>query len=188
MSSIKYCLNYDSDSNGILIYEGVHFLFDMHRICIDWLQIKLNYIPRFQKHLQWKGTPAVKYFRMHTPLYYSLLRPDYGTVAMPRILFSPCRHFHFAYYSWIKSSYQLLCVCLFYSDIEYKDLQLSQEQLRARPVLSYKSSHSPPQDIRKQFKAKTSRVKTKPKVSPYPQVHHLLLLNTNLKKCHSWCC
>ncbi|MCJ8742500.1 hypothetical protein PDJAM_G00082750 [Pangasius djambal] len=56
------------------------------------------------------------------------------------------------------------------TDIEYKDLQLSQEQLRARPVLSYKSSHSPPQDLRKQFKAKTARVKTKPKTSPYPQL------------------
>ncbi|KAK3550078.1 hypothetical protein QTP86_019176 [Hemibagrus guttatus] len=55
-------------------------------------------------------------------------------------------------------------------DIEYKDLQLSQEQLRARPALSYKSSHSPPQDLRKQFRAKTARVKTKLKMSPYPQL------------------
>lgn len=70
---------------------------------------------------------------------------------------------------------------LFYRDIEYKDLQLSQEQLKARPVLSYKSSHSPPQDLRKQFKTKTARVKTKPKTSPYPQVqHHCHLLYTNM--------
>ncbi|XP_062869773.1 single-minded homolog 2 [Trichomycterus rosablanca] len=56
------------------------------------------------------------------------------------------------------------------TDVEYKNLQLSQDQSRSRPVLSYKNSHSPPQDLRKQFKAKTTRIKTKPKASPYPQL------------------
>uniref|UniRef100_A0A3B1IU45 SIM bHLH transcription factor 2 n=1 Tax=Astyanax mexicanus TaxID=7994 RepID=A0A3B1IU45_ASTMX len=56
------------------------------------------------------------------------------------------------------------------TDVEYKEMQLSQGQNRPRPVLSYKSSLPPTPDSRKPLKAKPARIKTKPKISPYPQV------------------
>ncbi|XP_066507750.1 single-minded homolog 2 [Hoplias malabaricus] len=56
------------------------------------------------------------------------------------------------------------------TDVEYKELQLSQDQSRPRPVLSYKNSLPPGPDTRKQLKAKPSRIKTKPKISPYSQI------------------
>ncbi|XP_026872785.2 single-minded homolog 2 [Electrophorus electricus] len=56
------------------------------------------------------------------------------------------------------------------TDVEYKELQLSQDQSRSRSALSYKSSLPPLQDSRKQLKAKAARVKTKPKTSPYLQM------------------
>ncbi|XP_036451721.1 single-minded homolog 2 [Colossoma macropomum] len=56
------------------------------------------------------------------------------------------------------------------TDVEYKELQLSQDQSRPRAALSYKTSLPPPPDTRKQLKAKPARIKTKPKISPYPQI------------------
>lgn len=47
---------------------------------------------------------------------------------------------------------------------------LSQDQSRSRTCLSYKNCLTSPQDSHKQLKAKTARIKSKLKVSPYPQV------------------
>uniref|UniRef100_A0A4W4FPT6 SIM bHLH transcription factor 2 n=1 Tax=Electrophorus electricus TaxID=8005 RepID=A0A4W4FPT6_ELEEL len=66
------------------------------------------------------------------------------------------------------------------TDVEYKELQLSQDQSRSRSALSYKSSLPPLQDSRKQLKAKAARVKTKPKTSPYLQVHQHICLDSAL--------
>ncbi|XP_063058189.1 single-minded homolog 2 [Engraulis encrasicolus] len=57
------------------------------------------------------------------------------------------------------------------TEIEYKDLQLSQDQTKAiKPALTYKSTAtSSTQDSRKQLKTKAVKIKTKLKVSPYPQ-------------------
>ncbi|XP_073686079.1 single-minded homolog 2 [Garra rufa] len=57
------------------------------------------------------------------------------------------------------------------TDVEYKQMQFSQDQSRSRPSLSYKTSGlAAPQDSRKQLKAKAAKIKSKPKASPYPQV------------------
>ncbi|XP_076876164.1 single-minded homolog 2 [Brachyhypopomus gauderio] len=56
------------------------------------------------------------------------------------------------------------------TDVEYKELQLSQDQSRTRPAHSYKNSLPSVQDSRKQLKAKTARLKTKAKMCPYPQM------------------
>ncbi|XP_051971532.1 single-minded homolog 2 [Xyrauchen texanus] len=58
------------------------------------------------------------------------------------------------------------------TDVEYKEMQLSQDQSRSRLSLSYKSCLSAPQESRKQHKAKAGKIKHKLKVSPYPQVKH----------------
>ncbi|XP_048872147.1 single-minded homolog 2 isoform X2 [Brienomyrus brachyistius] len=56
------------------------------------------------------------------------------------------------------------------TDVEYKDLQLSQDQSSgAKPGLAFKSSLASPQDSRKQLKAKAIKIKTKLKSAPYPQ-------------------
>ncbi|KTG34694.1 hypothetical protein cypCar_00022443 [Cyprinus carpio] len=58
--------------------------------------------------------------------------------------------------------------------VEYKQMQLSQDQSRSRPSLSYKaSSLAAPQDSRKQLKAKAAKIQSKPKAPPYPQVRAL---------------
>ncbi|KAM4619753.1 single-minded homolog 2 [Polymixia lowei] len=55
------------------------------------------------------------------------------------------------------------------TDIEYKELQLSQEQNRATKTgLNYKGLASS-QDHRKQLKTKAVKIKTKLKTAPYPQ-------------------
>uniref|UniRef100_A0A8C2HX17 Uncharacterized protein n=1 Tax=Cyprinus carpio TaxID=7962 RepID=A0A8C2HX17_CYPCA len=60
------------------------------------------------------------------------------------------------------------------TDVEYKEMQFSQDQSRSRPSLSYKtSSLAAPQDSRKQLKAKAAKIKSKPKASPYHQVRAL---------------
>uniref|UniRef100_A0A673HT86 SIM bHLH transcription factor 2 n=1 Tax=Sinocyclocheilus rhinocerous TaxID=307959 RepID=A0A673HT86_9TELE len=49
------------------------------------------------------------------------------------------------------------------TDVEYKQMQLSQDQSRSRPCLSYKtSSLAAPQDSRKQLKAKAAKIKSSP--------------------------
>ncbi|KAL2095418.1 hypothetical protein ACEWY4_010137 [Coilia grayii] len=56
------------------------------------------------------------------------------------------------------------------TEIEYKDLQLSQDQARAiKPALTYKNTLTSSQDSRKQLKTKAVKIKAKLKVSPYPQ-------------------
>ncbi|XP_023691122.2 single-minded homolog 2 [Paramormyrops kingsleyae] len=56
------------------------------------------------------------------------------------------------------------------TDVEYKDLQLSQDQSSgAKPGLAFKTSLASPQDSRKQLKAKAIKIKTKLKSAPYPQ-------------------
>lgn len=53
------------------------------------------------------------------------------------------------------------------SDIEYKELQLSEDQNQAtKPCLSLTSS----QDHRKHIKSKTVKMKTKLRAAPYPEV------------------
>ncbi|KAF4108628.1 hypothetical protein G5714_011387 [Onychostoma macrolepis] len=82
------------------------------------------------------------------------------------------------------------------TDVEYKQMQFSQDQSRSRPPLSYKtSSLAAPQDSRKQLKAKAAKVKSKPKASPYPQVRALTdspgngfqtSLHADEAECPSW--
>uniref|UniRef100_A0A671K8W1 SIM bHLH transcription factor 2 n=1 Tax=Sinocyclocheilus anshuiensis TaxID=1608454 RepID=A0A671K8W1_9TELE len=68
------------------------------------------------------------------------------------------------------------------TDVEYKQMQLSQDQSRSRPCLSYKtSSLAAPQDSRKQLKAKAAKIKSKP---PYPQVR--TSLHADEAECPSW--
>ncbi|KAK9968878.1 hypothetical protein ABG768_003176 [Culter alburnus] len=55
------------------------------------------------------------------------------------------------------------------TDVEYKEMQFSQDQSRSRPSLSYKNCLAAPQDSRKQLKAKAAKIKSKPKASPYSQ-------------------
>ncbi|XP_062342208.1 single-minded homolog 2 [Osmerus eperlanus] len=56
------------------------------------------------------------------------------------------------------------------TEIEYKELQMSQEQSRAtKPSLSYKAGLASSQDSRKQLKTKAVKIKTKVKMVPYPQ-------------------
>ncbi|XP_051541584.1 single-minded homolog 2-like [Myxocyprinus asiaticus] len=55
------------------------------------------------------------------------------------------------------------------TDVEYKEMELSQDQSRSRLSLSYKSCLSAPQDARKQLKTKTGKIKHKHKVTPYLQ-------------------
>uniref|UniRef100_A0A3P8YC81 SIM bHLH transcription factor 2 n=1 Tax=Esox lucius TaxID=8010 RepID=A0A3P8YC81_ESOLU len=58
------------------------------------------------------------------------------------------------------------------TDVEYKDMQLSQEQSRAaKPSLAYKSSLASSQDPRKQLKTKAVKIKNKLKTAPYPQTN-----------------
>ncbi|CAL8266099.1 unnamed protein product [Merluccius merluccius] len=57
------------------------------------------------------------------------------------------------------------------TDIEYQELQLSEEQNQAtKSGHSYKSSMASPQMHHKQLKTKTLKVKTRVKPAPYPQV------------------
>ncbi|XP_016106278.1 single-minded homolog 2-like [Sinocyclocheilus grahami] len=79
------------------------------------------------------------------------------------------------------------------TDVEYKQMQLSQDQSRSRPCLSYKtSSLAAPQDSRKQLKAKAAKIKSK---APYPQVRALAgspgngfqtSLHADEAECPSW--
>ncbi|XP_016413219.1 single-minded homolog 2 [Sinocyclocheilus rhinocerous] len=79
------------------------------------------------------------------------------------------------------------------TDVEYKQMQLSQDQSRSRPCLSYKtSSLAAPQDSRKQLKAKAAKIKSK---APYPQVRALAgspgngfqtSLHADETECPSW--
>uniref|UniRef100_A0A8C7SQV2 SIM bHLH transcription factor 2 n=1 Tax=Oncorhynchus mykiss TaxID=8022 RepID=A0A8C7SQV2_ONCMY len=56
------------------------------------------------------------------------------------------------------------------TDVEYKDMQLSQEQSRAaKSSLVFKSGPASSQDPRKQHKAKAVKIKSKLKTAPYPQ-------------------
>ncbi|KAG1927584.1 single-minded homolog 2 [Pimephales promelas] len=55
------------------------------------------------------------------------------------------------------------------TDVEYKEMQLSQDQSRPRPPVSYKNCLAAPQDSRKQLKAKAAKLKSKAKACPYPQ-------------------
>uniref|UniRef100_A0A674B2I2 SIM bHLH transcription factor 2 n=1 Tax=Salmo trutta TaxID=8032 RepID=A0A674B2I2_SALTR len=56
------------------------------------------------------------------------------------------------------------------TDVEYKDMQLSQEQSRAaKSSLAFKSGPASSQDPRKQLKAKAVKIKSKLKTAPYPQ-------------------
>ncbi|KAG7483605.1 hypothetical protein MATL_G00040180 [Megalops atlanticus] len=58
------------------------------------------------------------------------------------------------------------------TEIEYKDLQLSQDQTRAaKPGLAFKTTLTSSQDSRKQLKAKAVKIKTKLKSAPYPQAN-----------------
>ena len=62
-------------------------------------------------------------------------------------------------------------LCCVHREIEYKELQMSQEQSRAtKPSLSYKAGMASSQDSRKQLKTKAVKIKTKIKMMPYPQV------------------
>ncbi|XP_026111537.1 single-minded homolog 2-like [Carassius auratus] len=80
--------------------------------------------------------------------------------------------------------------------VEYKQMQLSQDQSRSRPSLSYKtSSLVVPQDSRKQLKAKAAKIQSKPKAPPYPQVRALAgspgngfqtSLHADEAECPSW--
>uniref|UniRef100_A0A673LTH1 Single-minded homolog 2-like n=1 Tax=Sinocyclocheilus rhinocerous TaxID=307959 RepID=A0A673LTH1_9TELE len=71
------------------------------------------------------------------------------------------------------------------TDVEYKEMQFSQDQSRSRPSLFYKnSSLAAPQDSRKQLKAKAAKIKSKPKAAPYPQVR--TLLHADKPECPSW--
>ncbi|XDV54926.1 hypothetical protein PO909_023114, partial [Leuciscus waleckii] len=56
------------------------------------------------------------------------------------------------------------------TDVEYKEMQLSQDQSRSRPSLPYKNCLAAPQDSRKQLKAKAAKLKSKAKACPYSQV------------------
>ncbi|XP_030648066.1 single-minded homolog 2 [Chanos chanos] len=56
------------------------------------------------------------------------------------------------------------------TEIEYKELQLSQDQNRAtKPSLAYKNTLASTQDSRKQLKTKGTKIKARLKMSPYPQ-------------------
>ncbi|CAB1352405.1 unnamed protein product, partial [Coregonus sp. 'balchen'] len=56
------------------------------------------------------------------------------------------------------------------TDVEYKDMQLSQEQSRAaKSSLAFKSGPASFQDPRKQLKTKAVKIKSKLKTAPYPQ-------------------
>ncbi|XP_071029273.1 single-minded homolog 2-like [Oncorhynchus clarkii lewisi] len=56
------------------------------------------------------------------------------------------------------------------TDVEYKDMQLSQEQSRAaKSSLVFKSGPASSQDPHKQHKAKAVKIKSKLKTAPYPQ-------------------
>ncbi|XP_016326534.1 single-minded homolog 2-like [Sinocyclocheilus anshuiensis] len=69
------------------------------------------------------------------------------------------------------------------TDVEYKEMQFSQDQSRSRPSLFYKkSSLAAPQDSRKQLKAKAAKIKSKPKAAPYPQTS----LHADKPECPSW--
>lgn len=69
---------------------------------------------------------------------------------------------------------QAVLCCMYMSlhrDVEYKDMQLSQEQSRAaKSSLAFKSGPASSQDPRKQLKAKAVKIKSKLKTAPYPQV------------------
>ncbi|CAM4728502.1 unnamed protein product [Leuciscus chuanchicus] len=56
------------------------------------------------------------------------------------------------------------------TDVEYKEMQLSQDQSRSRPSLPYKNCLAAPQDSRKQLKAKAAKLKSKAKACPYSHV------------------
>uniref|UniRef100_A0AAY4EN81 Single-minded homolog 2 n=1 Tax=Denticeps clupeoides TaxID=299321 RepID=A0AAY4EN81_9TELE len=57
------------------------------------------------------------------------------------------------------------------TDVEYKDLQLSQDQTRAvKPGPAYKNVLASSHDSRKHLKSKALKIKSKKKMSPYPQV------------------
>lgn len=77
----------------------------------------------------------------------------------------------------VKSSVESVQRCLLYSclfvksDIECKELQLSEDQGRStKPVLSLTSS----QDHHKQLRTKVVKMKTKLKAAPYPEVGQAL--------------
>uniref|UniRef100_A0A8C8HPJ3 Uncharacterized protein n=1 Tax=Oncorhynchus tshawytscha TaxID=74940 RepID=A0A8C8HPJ3_ONCTS len=56
------------------------------------------------------------------------------------------------------------------TDVEYKDMQLSQEQSRAaKPSLAFKTGLASSQDLCKQLKTKAVKIKSKLKTAPYPQ-------------------
>ncbi|XP_028840640.1 single-minded homolog 2 [Denticeps clupeoides] len=56
------------------------------------------------------------------------------------------------------------------TDVEYKDLQLSQDQTRAvKPGPAYKNVLASSHDSRKHLKSKALKIKSKKKMSPYPQ-------------------
>ncbi|MGH0174451.1 UNVERIFIED_CONTAM: hypothetical protein FKN15_007579 [Acipenser sinensis] len=56
------------------------------------------------------------------------------------------------------------------TDIEYKELQLSQDQSAAsKSSFAYRTSLTASQDSRKQLKSKSVKLKTKLKTAPYPQ-------------------
>ncbi|MBN3297923.1 single-minded homolog 2 [Amia ocellicauda] len=56
------------------------------------------------------------------------------------------------------------------TEIEYKDLQLSQDQTSvSKPGIPYRSTMTTSQDSRKQLKSKAVKIKTKLKTAPYPQ-------------------
>ncbi|KAK1168242.1 hypothetical protein AOXY_G11137 [Acipenser oxyrinchus oxyrinchus] len=56
------------------------------------------------------------------------------------------------------------------TDIEYKELQLSQDQSTAsKSSFAYRTSLTASQDSRKQLKSKSVKLKTKLKTAPYPQ-------------------
>uniref|UniRef100_A0A8C8EKG8 Uncharacterized protein n=1 Tax=Oncorhynchus tshawytscha TaxID=74940 RepID=A0A8C8EKG8_ONCTS len=65
------------------------------------------------------------------------------------------------------------------TDVEYKDMQLSQEQSRAaKSSLVFKSGPASSQDPRKQHKAKAVKIKSKLKTAPYPQVLLLCMMES----------
>ncbi|KAL1267248.1 hypothetical protein QQF64_002923 [Cirrhinus molitorella] len=69
------------------------------------------------------------------------------------------------------------------TDVEYKEMQFSQDQSRSRASLCYKSSSvAAPQDSRKQLKAKAAKIKSKPKAAPYPQSSP----HADKAECPSW--
>ncbi|XP_057177523.1 single-minded homolog 2 [Triplophysa rosa] len=68
------------------------------------------------------------------------------------------------------------------TDVEYKEMLLSQDQSRSRASLSYKNGLTASQDSHKQLKAKTGKIKSKLKVSPYPQTSQ----HSDKLECSSW--